>query len=383
MRGTAPNMSDTLTALDATFLELEEADESAHMHIGAIMVFDCEDETAAPPSPRSSARTCQSASSRCRGTGNACRRSAPAACPGPNGSGTPTSTSRGRSSRAALPAPGGREELQDWASGFFSQRLDRMRPLWEMVLLEGLSGGRWALATKTHHCMVDGVGSVDVGHLLLDTEPTPAAPRSVLAPARRHLRHARRAGGRGQGAPLGSARAPRARVVGARAGNDRQRCAGGRPRSSPSARSPEDGRVRAGDGRARGDRRGAAHEPERPDLHPAPLRGGQGAAGRDQRDPLRARRHRQRCRPVGGRQWREGAPGVARRGAARAGRAGDGADEHQDRRRAPCARQQDLLPVHRPSRQRRRPRPALPRDGRRRGGSEVRPAQRGGHDGGA
>ena len=72
---------------------------------------------------------------------------------------------------AALPAPGGERELSEWSSQFFSQRLDRHRPLWEMTLLEGLSGGRWALATKTHHCMVDGVGSVDVGHVLLDVAP--------------------------------------------------------------------------------------------------------------------------------------------------------------------------------------------------------------------
>ena len=75
--------------------------------------------------------------------------------------------------RAALPAPGGRAELQDWASSFFSQRIDRLRPLWEMVIVEGLADDRWALATKTHHCMVDGVGSVDVGHLILDLEAHP------------------------------------------------------------------------------------------------------------------------------------------------------------------------------------------------------------------
>jgi diacylglycerol O-acyltransferase len=44
------------------------------------------------------------------------------------------------------------------------------------VLLEGLEGGRWALITKTHHCMVDGVGSIDVGHVLLDPSPEPRDP---------------------------------------------------------------------------------------------------------------------------------------------------------------------------------------------------------------
>ena len=43
-----------------------------------------------------------------------------------------------------------------------------------MAVVEGLDRGRWALASKTHHCMVDGVGSVDVGHLLLDVKPQPA-----------------------------------------------------------------------------------------------------------------------------------------------------------------------------------------------------------------
>ena len=52
---------------------------------------------------------------------------------------------------------------------YYSQRLDRTKPLWEIAVLE-LSDGRWALVTKTHHCMIDGVGSVDLATILLDTE---------------------------------------------------------------------------------------------------------------------------------------------------------------------------------------------------------------------
>ena len=84
-----------------------------------------------------------------------------------------TSTSATTSGRAALPSPGGDAELSEWAADFFSHRLDRTRPLWEMVLVDGLDEGRWALATKTHHCLVDGVGSVNVTDLLLDAEPKP------------------------------------------------------------------------------------------------------------------------------------------------------------------------------------------------------------------
>jgi WS/DGAT/MGAT family acyltransferase len=81
---------------------------------------------------------------------------------------------------ATLPAPGGEAELHEWLGDFWSHRLDRHRPLWQLTLLDGLAGGRWALVTKTHHCLVDGVGSIDIGHVLLDTEadaaPPPPAP---------------------------------------------------------------------------------------------------------------------------------------------------------------------------------------------------------------
>jgi WS/DGAT/MGAT family acyltransferase len=84
----------------------------------------------------------------------------------------------------ALPAPGGRAELCDWAADFYSHRLDRTRPLWEMALIEGLAEGRWAIAHKTHHCLVDGVGSVDVAYLLLDTEPNPPErPQTPVPPS--------------------------------------------------------------------------------------------------------------------------------------------------------------------------------------------------------
>ena len=65
----------------------------------------------------------------------------------------------------------------EWAGEYYSQRLDRSKPLWEIVVLE-LADGRWAFVTKTHHCMIDGVGSVDMATTLLDTEPERRAPRN-------------------------------------------------------------------------------------------------------------------------------------------------------------------------------------------------------------
>jgi diacylglycerol O-acyltransferase len=172
-------MAARLTPLDATFLELEQADESAHMHIGAIMVFEC-----GPGGTPSREEFCAHLESRLGQLPRYSQRLSEPHTGGmtwPQWEADPGFELARHVTRAALPAPGGARELQEWASGFFSQRLDRRRPLWEMVIVEGLADGGWALATKTHHCMVDGVGSVDVGHLLLDAsaeagEPTPAVP---------------------------------------------------------------------------------------------------------------------------------------------------------------------------------------------------------------
>lgn len=79
--------------------------------------------------------------------------------------------------RAALPAPGGDLELQQFAGRVYSRPLDRGRPLWELYVVEGLEGGRWALLTKTHHAMVDGISNLELITVLFDVEarvPDPA-----------------------------------------------------------------------------------------------------------------------------------------------------------------------------------------------------------------
>src|SRR5208282_1210134 len=175
-------MSEHLTALDATFLELEQADESAHMHTGAIMVFDPQPDGGSP----SREELCQYLASRLVQLPRYEQRLSEPHTGGlswPEWEDDPAFDLGRHVTRAALPAPGGYDELQEWASGFFSQRLDRHRPLWEMAMVEGLADGGWALAHKTHHSMVDGVGSVDVGHLILDATADAASTAPSSRPS--------------------------------------------------------------------------------------------------------------------------------------------------------------------------------------------------------
>jgi diacylglycerol O-acyltransferase / wax synthase len=87
--------------------------------------------------------------------------------------------------RSALPRPGTEEQLADFVARIQSRRLDRSRPLWEVYLVEGLQDGYFAVVTKTHQAMVDGVVAVDIGQVILDTDPQPrAVPADLWRPAR-------------------------------------------------------------------------------------------------------------------------------------------------------------------------------------------------------
>ncbi len=72
----------------------------------------------------------------------------------------------------ALPRPGSEEELKWIAGRLMSQPLDRSKAMWEMIVVEGLEGGRFALVTKIHHAMIDGIAGVDLMAMLMGMEPT-------------------------------------------------------------------------------------------------------------------------------------------------------------------------------------------------------------------
>jgi len=78
--------------------------------------------------------------------------------------------------RTALPEPAGDEQLAGLMARVMSQRLDRDHPLWEYWVVEGLARDRWALISKVHHCMVDGIAGTDLYRVIFDFSPQPAPP---------------------------------------------------------------------------------------------------------------------------------------------------------------------------------------------------------------
>ena len=170
-------VAEHLTALDATFLELEQLDEGAHMHIGGVMLFEPGAGGGAPPTDR----ICEELERRLLHLPRYRQRLSTPRTGGlrwPSWESDPAFDIRNHVIEAGLPGAAGVDELREWAGEYFSGRLDRRRPLWEMAVLE-LADGRWAMVNKTHHCMVDGVGSVDIVQSLLDASPD-AAPGDAV-----------------------------------------------------------------------------------------------------------------------------------------------------------------------------------------------------------
>lgn len=76
--------------------------------------------------------------------------------------------------QTALPSPGDEGQLMRLVARIMSQQLDRSKPLWEMWIIEGLDDGGFALITKTHHALIDGISGVDLATVMFDLSPVPA-----------------------------------------------------------------------------------------------------------------------------------------------------------------------------------------------------------------
>jgi WS/DGAT/MGAT family acyltransferase len=159
---------DRMSPLDASFLHIEDA--VSHMHIGSVGVFegpapsneDFERMVLAklPLVPRYRQKV----------------RFVPLQMGRPVWVDDPHFNLGYHLRRTALARPGGDAELRNLVGRVMSQQLDRHKPLWEMWMVDGIGDGHWALLSKVHHCMVDGVSGTDLLAVMLDAEPEPARP---------------------------------------------------------------------------------------------------------------------------------------------------------------------------------------------------------------
>ena len=159
---------DRLSPLDASFLHIE--DDVNHMHIGSIGIFE-----GPPPAYEEVTATVG-------GRLSLVPRYRQRVMPVPFSLGRPVWVDDPHFNieyhlrHTALPSPGGEAELRRLVGRVMSQQLDRTKPLWEIWMVEGLDDGRWAMVSKVHHCLVDGVSGTELLAVILDLTPDVPAP---------------------------------------------------------------------------------------------------------------------------------------------------------------------------------------------------------------
>nr|WHV03855.1 putative wax ester synthase/acyl-CoA:diacylglycerol acyltransferase [uncultured bacterium] len=162
--------AERLTVLDAAFLASETPNH--HMHVGGVFIFEGGDHTDF---------TFEAFQHLVRSRLHLVPRYRQKLAPAPLGLAQPSWIDDPNFDlayhvrHAALPHPGGIDQLLDYAARVLSHQLDRSRPLWELYVVEGLEGGRFAMIGKNHHAIVDGLASVDILNVLLDRDPTERA----------------------------------------------------------------------------------------------------------------------------------------------------------------------------------------------------------------
>ena len=162
---------EKMSALDASFLDVEDA--VSHMHIGSIGIFE------GPPPAEEELRGMVLGKLPLVPRYRQVVRTVPLSIGRPVWVEDPHFNLDYHLRRTGLPAPGGVQELRRLVGRVMSQQLDRSKPLWEMWAVEGLDADRWAIISKIHHCMVDGVAGTDLIAVLMDREPLarPPAPQ--------------------------------------------------------------------------------------------------------------------------------------------------------------------------------------------------------------
>jgi diacylglycerol O-acyltransferase / wax synthase len=169
---------DRLTAIDASFLHQEGP--ASHMHVGALALFE------GPPPPFTELLD------HLRGRLHLVPRYRQKLSVPPAGTGRPlwiddpSFNIEYHVRHTALPRPGSEDQLLRLAARIFSQQLDRSKPLWEAWMVEGLREGGFALITKTHHALIDGVAGVDIAQVIFDLGPVPTEVPHPDEPWRAH-----------------------------------------------------------------------------------------------------------------------------------------------------------------------------------------------------
>ncbi len=159
-------MADRLSSLDTSFLHLEEA--ATPMHVGSVMVFD------APTGGFDYESLVTLISQRIAHVPRYRQRikTVPGGLANPVWVDDTHFDMSYHVRRSALPRPGSDEQLEELVARIQPRPLDRSRPMWEVYLVEGLAEDRFAIITKTHHSLVDGITAVDIGNVLVDGNPT-------------------------------------------------------------------------------------------------------------------------------------------------------------------------------------------------------------------
>jgi diacylglycerol O-acyltransferase / wax synthase len=161
-----------MSPMDSSFLHIENG--TTPMHIGAVSIF------AGPPPPFADLRAMVEGKLALVPRYRQKVRFVPLAAGPPIWVDDPHFSLDYHLRHTAIPAPGDEPQLRQMASRVFSQALDRDKPLWELWMVEGMHDGRWALLSKVHHCMVDGVAATDLMSVMFSDEtagenPSPAA----------------------------------------------------------------------------------------------------------------------------------------------------------------------------------------------------------------
>jgi WS/DGAT/MGAT family acyltransferase len=159
---------DRLTGLDASFLHMER--EGAHMHVASTIIFE------GPAPSHEEFRNHIASRLHLVPRFRQKLRSVPFGQGRPVWVDDPHLHLDYHVRRTALPTPGSEEQLRNLSSRIFSQQLDRTKPLWELWLVEGMEGDRFAIVGKSHHALVDGISGVDITTVLFDLEREPSEP---------------------------------------------------------------------------------------------------------------------------------------------------------------------------------------------------------------